>query len=66
MEVGFFVLAGEIYKIFALIILWIVIISSVIFPLFLSAAEDTPVPLLLFLFTPLIIAGCIELMGLIS
>lgn len=65
MEVGFFVLVGDLYKILAFIILGIVALSSIIFPLFLSAEEDTPVPLLLYLFTPLIIAGCIKLMGLI-
>ena len=62
MEIGFFEVAGYAYKIFAFIILGIVSIGSILFPLFISAYEDTPVPLLLYLFTPLIIAGCYKLM----
>lgn len=65
MEVGFFALVGDLYKILAFIVLGCIALSSIIFPLFVSAEEDTPAPLLLYLFTPLIIAGCIKLMQLI-
>ena len=65
MELGFFEVVGATYKIFAFFILGLVSIGSILFPIFISAYEDTPIPLLLYVLTPWIIAGCYKLMCLL-
>lgn len=63
METGFFEIAVGMYKILAGLLICFVIVCSIVLPLALSVEMDTPVPLLLYLLTPLIIAGCIAIMN---
>ena len=64
MELGFFEVLISLYKFFGFILIVIIAFASVGLPPALAATEDHPAPLLLRLFTPVVLAICYKLLWL--
>ena len=63
METGFFEIAVGMYKILAGCFTGFVAFCSIVLPMAISVSEETPVPLLLYLGTPLVLAACFAIMN---
>ena len=61
---GFFSMCLLGYKIIAFIALGVIVIGSVVIPLWLTCEDDTPAWLLLYILSVPILCGCIKLMQL--
>ena len=50
------------YKMFAFLFICLIAVSSIFLPVFLSVINDTPLPLALYLLTPVVLAICYKLL----
>lgn len=62
MELGFWAVLVLLYKTFAFIVLGMIGLASIFGPVFLSATIEHPLPLLLYVVTPLILTIVYKLM----
>lgn len=57
----FFEVTIECYKCMAFLLLWIIGLSAVGLPLYLTFELEHPAPLLLYLIAPIVISACVSL-----
>lgn len=62
MELSLLEMILELYRVMAFFVLFAIAIGSVVLPVMLCAMMDHPLPLLLYLVAPIIIAMCYKLM----